>query len=491
MRIRISILLLIFIAGCSREGPEKQPVPEKNNAIAEQKGQPAQKEGKAQEDPKLSPREKNKAIVKRAYQDNLTRHKDNSDILVLPGLVADRKTKQIIIQAEATGLGENEAIEFFLIAEESTHDYEALLVAFARPSDIHKALEFIGMTPGRPINYKKLRFWSKGERVFITVRSNDAKILADPVSLEKMILNRNTNKPLLTRGLVFTGSMMVESMEQEGVYVYAADARGPHVIASNYNEPESTLDVPRNAPQSDVYETMSTNPEYILPQGGLIEILMEPEYKDEKKRVVELLLDVHVKQQVSGFRFQVSDNDGKVLNEKRTLNGVLAEVEKLINKGHDPFITVHFSKDLSLKAIKEICAVLAAIETDQGIRVEPPPAGQLYYKAFLPDEKHRDREKRIAQPWELHFTLKGSGATATLTKIKQIWKKEVVMPDLEITDYDIPTPAVLRKTLDEKGPGQLIILVYAPDSMTHGQLMEYLNPVLSTHPTVHVFLEHR
>ena len=66
MRIKISILLVMFVTSCSRQEPIKQPMLE-NNVITEQKEQSARKEDKTQEEQELSPREKNKAIVEKDH----------------------------------------------------------------------------------------------------------------------------------------------------------------------------------------------------------------------------------------------------------------------------------------------------------------------------------------------------------------------------------------------------------------------------------------
>jgi hypothetical protein len=89
-------------------------------------------------------------------------HADNPDILVLPGLVADRRGKHVDLMIESTGLGANEACEYLLVGPGSDHAYEALLWSFASPADIHTALRFIGMPTGSPFDPSSLRYWSKG-----------------------------------------------------------------------------------------------------------------------------------------------------------------------------------------------------------------------------------------------------------------------------------------------------------------------------------------
>jgi hypothetical protein len=215
--------------------------------------------GCAQEEPAApTPRQKNKAVVQKAYEENLKRSKDNPDVMVRPGLAADRKEKRVHLLAEATGFPTYDAIEFFLISEESGRDYEALAVSFAKPSDVHEALVFVGSRPGCPVNPSKLRLWPKGERVNVTFEwdaaaSTNAKAGRVRARAEELILDKRTHKPLPLTGLVFAGSFVDESPGQPGKRGYVADFSDPNSIASDFNEFSTVLDVPRQAEKSSVY----------------------------------------------------------------------------------------------------------------------------------------------------------------------------------------------------------------------------------------------
>ena len=122
------------------------------------------------------------------------------------------------------------------------------------------------------------------------------------------------------------------------------------------------------------------------------------------------------------------------------------------------------------------------------MRIMPPPAGHLYYRAFVPDEQYRDRSRRMAQPWELTLRLVGGSVTGTLTRLEQVWKESQVWPDLKVADFGVATPQELRPKMDKEGPGIPVMLVFADDAMSYGQLMTFLSPVMSDHPTIHVYL---
>ena len=90
--------------------------------------------------------------ARQQYAQHKERYADDTAVWVAPGVIARREPPQVEIWAEATGLTENEPVEFILIAPKSGHDYEAIAVAHALPSDIHEALEFIGLPAGAPFN---------------------------------------------------------------------------------------------------------------------------------------------------------------------------------------------------------------------------------------------------------------------------------------------------------------------------------------------------
>jgi hypothetical protein len=103
--------------------------------------------------------DRNKAKVKERYEANRKAFAGNADVLVQSGVVADRKAKRVFVDVQTTGVEANKPIEFLAIADNSGHGYESFLMSFAAPSAVHRALEFIGMKPGRPINPAKLQFW--------------------------------------------------------------------------------------------------------------------------------------------------------------------------------------------------------------------------------------------------------------------------------------------------------------------------------------------
>lgn len=460
-------------------------------------------------------RPKHAARVKTAYEANLEKYKNADDVLVLPGLVADRKARRVEVMAEATGLDCETIVEFLLIDAGSGKGYEALLWSLARPSDVHRALEFIGMAPGKPFRPAKLRFWSKGERVVASVAaphdSGDRVVLT---RLERLVIDRNTGAPLPEAGFVFAGSFMVQRPGGKAGRAYAADVLDPKSLASIYNDRTAVLDVPRHARQRAVYGSQIVGPKYDFAKHELVKIILEPEYKDGRRRVVDLVLEVRrsaVKapaesgtadrtEPAATLQYLLTDSAGKAMTEKPQLSAVLGIFGTLIRQGHDPYVSVRFDAALRLTEVRQVCRFIGAIDSESGIRVEPPVPGQLYYAALLPDMELLERESRIIDPWELHL-LRGrekakEKITGTLTLHESVFIGGNSKP--KTTTFDVETPDALRRQLDAdaarrkaagRRPGPPILLVFADAHHTYGQLVDFLGPALTTHNFIHVFLK--
>ena len=202
-------------------------------------------------------------------------------MLVRPGLLANKGEKWVRIWARATGISSNDPLEFVMIPPDSGKDYEAATIAFVKPSDVHAALEFIGMKGGRPVSYMNDRCWPKGERVIVHAEFlQQGKMVR--VRVEDLISNVQTKKTMPQTGFVFTDSFWIDG--PNGKRIYAADETDSKSIVSNYNDRSTVMDVPRQAPQSAVYGTQKLNPAYQLPLGTPIQFTLEPEHKDGKLR---------------------------------------------------------------------------------------------------------------------------------------------------------------------------------------------------------------
>jgi hypothetical protein len=138
------------------------------------------------------------------------------------------------------------------------------------------------------------------------------------------------------------------------------------------------------------------------------------------------------------------------------------------------------------------------MDSERGIRIEPPPVGQLYYRAFTPDRELLDRDVRMFHPWELALLEKDGAVSGKLLRIDSIYRTGVTQSELEIVELPVSSRQDLRRELDAelertrkankrvKPPG---MMVFAPSTLSYGQLRKFLELSLPTHKTIHVYLD--
>jgi hypothetical protein len=354
-------------------------------------------------------------------------------LLHLPGLVADRQARRVEIRVESTGIAGGETCEYLVVGPGSSHGYESLFWAQAKPSDVGKALAFIGLPAGQAFAPGTLRFWSKGERVIAQIVETDAA----PIRLEALILDRKIGAPLAETGFIVTGS-----------HANFADRHDARAIIPAYNETAAICDLPCRARRAEVYQRYVANPDLRWPAHELATLVLSPE---ATSHVQDLRLDIG------------PDCD---------FDALLSRCYTHIAAGRIPYASVHFDTRLALAQTHEIARMLARIDVDHALHIEPPTAGQLYYRAFLPDPAWRDPAARISQPWELHL----NADSATLLK-----------RDGKTTPQPIANSAVLKERLLADSASTGVLLVFAPADMAYGTLLEFLAPIQASHPRIHVF----
>ena len=162
----------------------------------------------------------------------------------------------------------------------------------------------------------------------------------------------------------------------------------------------------------------------------------------------------------------------------------------MTDNGHDPFVSIDIANDVTVGQLNELALLLQAIDTDRGIRVEPPSQGQLYYKAFAPNEAYRNRDERFLQPWELRLAPSADGVvTGMLTEITEIWTQGVAKPEIETEEHAVASPKALVELMTSRKPDVKVLLIYASRSLSYDALMRYVGPVYATHPIVYVYTE--
>lgn len=417
---------------------------------------------------------------------NQAAHAEHPHILVRRGLLADREQRYIDVIAEASGLPPGDPAEFMIISDTSGHDYEALAISYAKPSDIHEALLFIGMNEGAPYNPAALRFFPKGERVLITFFWTDAEGNEHQRRAEELIIDDRTSSALPHDGFVFVGSQWIE---EDGARVYAADAYGPQSILSLYNEPTTVFDVPRDVSQRDVYGLLRPYPERQAPHGQLLRIRFTPESTDGQRRTTDVTLDIRPGADDAPIHLTLIDRTGTPLHDEPDLHRVLAALNRITERGETPFLALRIDDRTPLNELRDLARLLRTFQQEGQLQLEPPAPGDLFYRAFLPVPAHRDRAQRPSQALELHLNRADNGFTGRVVEIEDTRDRREDAFDPRVEEHAVASPEALRTTLAEIDHRLPVLLVFVSGDETYGAVMDWIRPVQDTHAMIHLFLE--
>ena len=335
--------------------------------------------------------------AKSLYEANQASHKGNPDKLVLPGLLADRKARTVELLVESTGLNGGAIAEFLLVDQASSHGYEALLWSFAKPSDVHHALEFIGVKAATPPHPGLPRLWSDGGRVRLDLRELDG---VDGVPIERLIVDNETEETLPEEGFVFAGSIRLPPRDGKGKTIYVADAYDPRSVASVYNEPAAVLDVPRQVSKGEAYGRLLVNEDYAMEGGKLLTLVMTPQDPAGTPPPKDLVLSID-RAATNGVMCRLSDREDNVIHKASAVKPLVELLVTMAKEETAPYLTLRFGGSVPVETLSRICSAMAMLESMGLVMVKPPASGTLYYRAFIPNRSWLKPEGRPSQPWEL------------------------------------------------------------------------------------------
>ena len=440
----------------------------------------------------LTPREKNLTKVRTMDVEWTKRYGGQTNFMVRPGLLADKTGRVVRVAAESLRLAVGSPVEFPLITAVSGKDYEAHAVSFASALDIHNALQFIGLTPGHGVDAGHLQFWPRGDRVAVTFHYQDPALTNGiHIPAEFLTIDTRTGKSLPESGFVFTGSEWAEVTEPTTTKVYSADVYTPGCIVSHYNEPTTVLDVPRRDSQNSVYSYQVPNPTYRLPSNQVIEVTFEPFFKDSRTHAFDFTLNVSLGSStgVADLVYTLQDKAGQPVNSDHTFKGFIASLERFSGVDQEAYVTFQPDDALPMAALSKVARLLDTLDTERGIRVEAPPKGHPYFRAFLPNEKHRKREERPVGAAELFLENGSGGVTGTLVLVSTEWKGDDSAPTFSETRIPVSNADQLIPALVAKDDAPAVVLIFVPPSMKYGPFREFIAPLLRRKTILYVFLE--
>lgn len=436
-------------------------------------------------DPETPAALRHSALVDERFALHQEKQADDPDWFVRRGVRAHRGERVVEIDAEATGLSPEHPVEFILIGTASGHDYEALAISFAAPSDVHAALKWIGLPAGKAVQTAARRFFPKGERVHVSFEWTDEEERLHQWPAESLIMDARIPDSLLHEGFTFVGSQWVEA---ETGRRYAADVRDPHSIISIYNEPATVLDRPRVVSQGAVYGFLHPYPDRQPAVGQFLRITLRPEKEPGDRRVFDTVLSMAPDERGATV-LSLRNGMAEALHEGRTLSNVLHALNRLVSEGRTPYVQLEYDPEIALDEIRSVLKALKVLEEEDLLYMEPPLGDDLFYRAFLPVEDHRDRARRPSQALELTLRSEEDAWTGVLAVIEDTRSHFEAPFEAEVSEYPVDTPEALREAVDKIGHPLPVLLLFVSGAASYGDIMEWLHPVMDTHPLIHVFTQ--
>jgi len=310
--------------------------------------------------------------------------------------------------ATATGVEKGTAVEFFLVGANSDRDYEAMFL-LDEPIDAFCARIEKLVTRGTPVDAKACRLWPTGCRLrfepsfdaFVTMEGPEGGKLSEPV---------------------YTGGSRRPDGSPDATAVM------PAAVFATYSLPQAPIVYNIPVDQGSAYGWFKAA--RTLKKGEKITFTLTVDEKSAPRKIA-------------------------ITAEKGNLSNLLNDLRSASANG-DVEACVAFSDDLTVSEAVAISQALAVIDS---CKVKINGSNGLFYRAFLPLEKWRDRQERIHQPFELSIRDDG---TEELLFIEEDWSVEGDDPKLT------PRPIPLKNAASY--PQTDTCFVYCSKTQTVGRL---------------------
>ena len=315
--------------------------------------------------------------------------------------------------ATATGIDRGAPVEFVFVGKNSDRDYEAMFLLDEPIGRFCRRIEEAGLPRGKPVNQESCQLWPCGCALQID----------PPISNFVNGAVQEGEPP----ALIYTGGTRTESGFCE------AATEMPAALLSVYTLAQSPIVFDGIFDQGEVYGRLTA--EQTLEKG---------------KR----------------YTFTVTWDASKAprhldLTLKKGTAADILKILKTQSESGNLDVCVGFEEDVS---IAEATAFAQALATIDSARVKINGCKNIFYRAFLPLVKWRDRQERLHQPYELNLEPDGS---EKFVFIDEDWSVEG--DDPKLTPQEIPYADAA------KHPQTDTCFIYAKKNETVGRLVKVMD----------------
>jgi hypothetical protein len=148
--------------------------------------------------------------------------------------------------------------------------HETVVTIEAKPSDIHKALEAIGLKPGTPVMGEAEKP-PQGPAVSLFIEVPDGG-KGKRIPIEKTLLDPKTNKPMPKVEWRFTGSVMSKPDAEKDEMIYGADMTG--TLISIFPVTNQTVFQTSLTMKEEKYLKLETNKDVLPKEGTAVKLVI-------------------------------------------------------------------------------------------------------------------------------------------------------------------------------------------------------------------------
>lgn len=321
----------------------------------------------------------------------------------------DAAKHSVTFSLVSTDCGMDAQLEFLFVGPTSDRDYESMFVTEASVKEIAEAFDKAGFPKGVALDTASCRFWPVGNAVEM-----------EPCFTN--LVREMRGEPL--PAVIYTGGVRDAAGEPE------AHTNMPSAIFALYNCGQSLITLNDTLEQSVTYGRFQ--PAVKIPKG-------------EKRSVT----------------FTWKGNVDTEHVDLRLEPGKLSDVVGLLkakSAAKELDVRTDFAPELTVREASQYAQTFALLDSTR-IKMNGFTEGQLFFRAYMPMEKWRDRKERLAQPPEVHIKSDG---TVLVNEILEDWSggEEVLEPKLSVKEHPCADVAAAAKLAGKLGERTQTVLVF-------------------------------
>ena len=156
------------------------------------------------------------------------------------------------------------------VAGQKSHE---TVVSFdVKPSEVHAAIESLGLKPGKPVAADNARGEGPEVKLYLELPAADGKE-ARRLPIQDCMIEMKTKKPLKSLKFVFTGSVMTQPSPDKDEKVFGADLTG--TLVTLFPVTDQTVIQSNLTKQDDQLLDIETNKKVLPPEGTAVKLIIE------------------------------------------------------------------------------------------------------------------------------------------------------------------------------------------------------------------------